>query len=186
MALHEKIYSCRRKAGLSQEELAEKIGVSRQAVSKWETGESVPELSKIVMLADIFGVTTDWLLRDEEPVASEGKETTEPVRTWLDAVPGVIGRLIKAYGWLAGVYLAVVGAGFTALGALARYMVRSMMGPRGFFFDGPTMYHDPFQMHIQTSNPVSTIGSFVLGMGIVLILAGTALAVFLKRRSREK
>lgn len=59
MALHEKIYSCRRKAGLSQEELAEKIGVSRQAVSKWETGESVPELSKIVMLADIFGVTTD-------------------------------------------------------------------------------------------------------------------------------
>ena len=50
MNLSEKIYSCRKKAGLSQEALAEKLGVSRQAVSKWETAEAIPELSKIPMM----------------------------------------------------------------------------------------------------------------------------------------
>ncbi len=64
MNLHEKVLACRKKAGLSQEELAEKIGVSRQAVSKWETGEALPELNKIIALADVFAVTTDWLLKD--------------------------------------------------------------------------------------------------------------------------
>ena len=59
MNLSEKILYCRKKAGLSQEALAEKLGVSRQAISKWETGESVPELSKLVLLARAFDVTTD-------------------------------------------------------------------------------------------------------------------------------
>ena len=47
MKLSEKIYACRKKAGLSQEALAERIGVSRQAISKWETGEASPEISKL-------------------------------------------------------------------------------------------------------------------------------------------
>ena len=64
MNLSEKILYCRKKAGLSQEALAEKLGVSRQAISKWETGESVPELSKLVLLARAFDVTTDWLLSE--------------------------------------------------------------------------------------------------------------------------
>ena len=67
MTLSGKILYCRKKAGLSQEALAEKLGVSRQAVSKWETGEAVPELSKLVLLAAAFGVTTDWLLSESEP-----------------------------------------------------------------------------------------------------------------------
>ena len=67
MNLSEKILYCRKKAGLSQEALAEKLGVSRQAISKWETGESVPELSKLVLLARAFDVTTDWLLSESEP-----------------------------------------------------------------------------------------------------------------------
>ena len=59
MNLAGKILYCRKKAGLSQEALAEKLGVSRQAVSKWETGDAVPELSKLVLLAKAFDVTTD-------------------------------------------------------------------------------------------------------------------------------
>ena len=59
MKLHEKIFNQRRLKGLSQEELAEKIGVSRQAVSKWETGEALPEITKLKALADIFGVIDD-------------------------------------------------------------------------------------------------------------------------------
>ena len=68
--LSEKIYRFRRERGLSQEQLAEKIGVSRQAVSKWESGASTPELEKLLALSACFGVTLDALVNDE-PAASE-------------------------------------------------------------------------------------------------------------------
>ncbi len=66
MKLNEKIIYCRRKSGLSQENLAELLNVSRQAVSKWETGDALPEVNKLSRLAQIFGVTTDWLLSEDE------------------------------------------------------------------------------------------------------------------------
>lgn len=65
MILADKIIRMRKKNGWSQEELAEKMNVSRQAVSKWESAQSVPELEKILLLGEIFGVTTDYLLKDE-------------------------------------------------------------------------------------------------------------------------
>lgn len=65
MNLQNKIYTCRKKLGLSQEKLAEEIGVSRQAISKWETGEAVPEVSKVIALCKTFGVSSDWLLNDD-------------------------------------------------------------------------------------------------------------------------
>lgn len=65
MTLAEKIYNLRKQKGWSQEELAERCEVSRQSVSKWESGQSVPDLSKILMLSDIFQVTTDYLLKEE-------------------------------------------------------------------------------------------------------------------------
>ena len=70
MTLGEKITDLRKKRGLSQEELAITLGVSRQAVSKWETMEAKPDTDKIVALAELFEVTTDWLLRDIEPQES--------------------------------------------------------------------------------------------------------------------
>ena len=65
MIFADKIIQLRKKNGWSQEELAEKMNVSRQAVSKWESAQAVPELQKIIALADLFCVTTDYLLRDE-------------------------------------------------------------------------------------------------------------------------
>lgn len=65
MILADKITEERKKNGWSQEELAEKLNVSRQAVSKWESAGSVPDLQRVIQLAQIFGVTTDYLLRDE-------------------------------------------------------------------------------------------------------------------------
>ncbi|MDD5848894.1 MAG: helix-turn-helix transcriptional regulator [Firmicutes bacterium] len=65
MILADKIAMLRKKAGGSQEELSEKLGVSRQAVSKWESAQSVPDLNKILLLSRTFGVSTDYLLRDE-------------------------------------------------------------------------------------------------------------------------
>nr|WP_308506706.1 helix-turn-helix transcriptional regulator [uncultured Agathobaculum sp.] len=68
MTLGEKITHLRKKRGLSQEELAITLNVSRQAVSKWETGEAKPDTDKVVALAEYFEVTTDWLLRDIAPL----------------------------------------------------------------------------------------------------------------------
>lgn len=65
MILADKITEERKRNGWSQEELADKLGVSRQAVSKWESAGSVPDLQRIIQLAELFGVSTDYLLRDE-------------------------------------------------------------------------------------------------------------------------
>lgn len=71
MILADKIMNERKRNGWSQEELAEKLGVSRQSVSKWESAQSVPDLNRILQLADIFGVTTDYLLKEELDDMSE-------------------------------------------------------------------------------------------------------------------
>ena len=65
MILADKIIRLRKKNGWSQEELADKMNVSRQAVSKWESAQSIPDLDKILQLGTLFGVTTDYLLKDE-------------------------------------------------------------------------------------------------------------------------
>lgn len=64
--LSEKIYKLRKNSGLSQEQLAEKLNVSRQAISKWESGTAVPESEKLVTISNYFGVSVDYLLKDEE------------------------------------------------------------------------------------------------------------------------
>ena len=65
MILADKIIRLRKKNGWSQEELAEKMSVSRQAVSKWESAQTIPDLEKILQLSTLFGVMTDYLLKDE-------------------------------------------------------------------------------------------------------------------------
>lgn len=72
MKIADKIINERKKMGWSQEELAEKLSVSRQSVSKWEGAQAVPDLQRIIDMASLFGVSTDYLLRDE--VESENKE----------------------------------------------------------------------------------------------------------------
>ena len=65
MILAEKIMKLRKQNGWSQEELAVKLNISRQSVSKWESTASIPDLDKIIKLSEIFGVSTDYLLKDE-------------------------------------------------------------------------------------------------------------------------
>ena len=80
MILADKIIRLRKKNGWSQEELAEKMQVSRQAVSKWEGAQTVPDIEKILMLSDLFGVTTDYLLKDEIEDGEFTGENNSPVR----------------------------------------------------------------------------------------------------------
>ena len=81
MILADKIIELRKKNGWSQEELAEKLEVSRQAVSKWESAQSVPDLNRVLLLSEVFGVPTDYLLKDE-----------------LDATPSADGELPEEGG----------------------------------------------------------------------------------------
>lgn len=75
MILADKIIELRKKNGLSQEELAEKLNVSRQSISKWEGAQSIPDMNKILKLSDLFSVSTDYLLKDE----IEEMETQVPI-----------------------------------------------------------------------------------------------------------
>lgn len=80
MILADKIIQLRKKSGWSQEELAEKLGVSRQAVSKWEGAQSIPDLERVLAMSRLFGVSTDYLLKDEQeedaPQAQEAEGDT--------------------------------------------------------------------------------------------------------------
>ena len=65
MILADKLIDLRKRSGWSQEDLAEKLGVSRQSISKWESAQSVPDMNRILKLSEVFGVSTDYLLKDE-------------------------------------------------------------------------------------------------------------------------
>ena len=167
----------------------------RQSVSKWETGEAVPEIQKLLLLSKAFSVTTDWLLNEDEPMddiptrpAAAANASTANT-TWVDAVPGVIGRLLRKYGWLFGVYLAVVGALFTGMGALSRTLARSVVtspfdsGLNTTYFGSMGMPLDNGISGFAANNPVTTMGTAIMGLGIVMMIAGVILAAVLKQRS---
>ena len=71
MKFYEKLQQLRRERGLSQEMLSEMLGVSRQAVSKWESGQTYPEMDKLIAISEIFGVTLDSLIKDDEPLRTD-------------------------------------------------------------------------------------------------------------------
>ncbi len=80
MTMAEKITALRRSKGWSQEELAEKLDVTRQSVSKWEGGQSVPDLERVLRMSELFGVSTDRLLKDSEEIQGLTVEAGEPLR----------------------------------------------------------------------------------------------------------
>ncbi len=79
MTIADRIQSLRKTKGMSQEELADAVGVSRQAVSKWESEQATPDLDKVVIMSDIFEVTTDYLLKGIEPAKTDDHKTMADV-----------------------------------------------------------------------------------------------------------
>ena len=109
MTFGEKLQTLRQKAGMSQDALAEKLDVSRQAVSRWERDETMPETEKVIALADLFGVTTDYLLRHQP----EPEMKQEPPRPEQRSSRDFIDRaayFAKTKGYLLGWVLVVWGA----------------------------------------------------------------------------
>lgn len=107
MILAEKIINLRKKNGWSQEELAEKLGVTRQSISKYEGAQSIPDLDKILKLSEIFGVTTDYLIKDEleeeEYAASQMQENeSESDRSVHKVTMEMANEYLQIIDWSAG------------------------------------------------------------------------------------
>lgn len=125
MNLADRIQHLRKSKGISQEELADKIGVSRQAVSKWESEQSIPDIEKIVLLSDYFETTTDFLLKGIEPVR-------EPEKRCSAAVFSVIGTVLNAIGLVASIVIWIERQTVYAVGAA---LVIMLLGT-GVFLSG--------------------------------------------------
>lgn len=133
MILGDKIMNLRKKNNWSQEDLAEKLGISRQSVSKWESGTSIPDIDKIIKISAIFDVSTDYLLKDEleEILPAEAgtdymeKETLR--RVSLEEVSEYTGAVSAAAVKIAmGVVLCILGAA-----ALIGFQVLAIPGVTG-------------------------------------------------------
>ena len=74
MEFNNKLYELRKQKGFSQEELSNRLNVSRQTISKWEVGESTPDMEKLVAISDLFGVSLDELVLDKAPEKAEASE----------------------------------------------------------------------------------------------------------------
>lgn len=168
MKLSEKIYCCRKKCGYSQETLARIVGVSRQAVSKWETGESEPEIGKLKLLAETFHVTTDWLLSEDGP--EEAAPKNEPVPR--ETPGGAVRRFFRKHGWISGLILMGYGCLVLFMGFLSHWLIRNMFP------------HFPGEM--QTHNPVCIMGNVFIIIGGVLAVGGLILALCLRHHFGSK
>ena len=79
MNISDRIQTLRKAKGMSQEQLADAVGVSRQAVSKWESEQASPDLYKVVIMSELFDVTTDYILKGIEPVEVQDHKTMADV-----------------------------------------------------------------------------------------------------------
>ena len=200
MTMGEKIQDLRKRSGMSQDALAEQLGVSRQAVSKWERDEAVPEADKIVSLARAFHVSTDYLLMDEPAPQSS---PAQPQMRNGSSFGRQLERFARRHGYKGGFVLSGIGALicalFLGLRAIANSMVSGMIGSfdamtDGIFggfggtFEGMPGYGDMvggFQQSVdQIHSVASNMGNiFLVGLipGIALITAGIAVVIIGKK-----
>lgn len=116
MTLGEKIQELRRKRGVSQDELAEKLDVSRQAVSKWERDEAIPETEKIIRIAQEFQVSTDYLLLSKQ-AQPRPEQVAAPAKTEPSAGQQVL-HGVRRHGYKAGYAMLIAGAVICAIAVL--------------------------------------------------------------------
>ncbi len=153
MIFADKLITLRKKAGRSQEELAEKLGVTRQSVSKWEGAQSVPDIDKILQLARLFGVTTDYLLKEEQG---------EPEYTAEDDIPA----LHRVTLTQAGDYLEKARANAPRMALAAALCVLSPVSLLAL-------------CALSEYNLLGISENFAVGLGLCILLALVAVAVVL-------
>lgn len=104
MEFHKKLYQLRKSHGLSQEELAEKLSVSRQTISKWELGESTPDMEKLVLLSKYFEISLDELVLGRETNQKQQKESFSDrikiEQIFTEETKGKVKKLLKISGYI--------------------------------------------------------------------------------------
>jgi len=166
MTLGEKIQQLRKQKGLSQEQLAEQVNVSRQSISKWELNDSVPELDKVILLSKIFSVTTDELL-NIEPKGGSAVESIEPNSNSYDGkVVAQFAHTLKTKGYRLGYVL----IGWGVLGLMMMALVgygwsRMIPVPLSQLQDGQ-------EVLLYFLGAGAVIGVLSIGAGIVIVLRG--------------
>ena len=129
MNLADRIQDLRKRRGLSQEELADKLGVSRQAVSKWESGQSTPDIERIILMSEFFEVTTDCLLKGAEPVTREKKEIGNSLYVGFAVLFGTIAGIwayaANRFRYEEIFFIAIIGA---VIGYAVALIIQTMRG----------------------------------------------------------
>lgn len=115
MNMADRIQQLRKSRGISQEELADKIGVSRQAVSKWESEQSVPDIEKVILLSDYFETTTDFLLKGIEPAQEAEKKYSAMTFSIAGTVLNGIGLVAAVFLWIERQMAYTTGIGLAAM-----------------------------------------------------------------------
>lgn len=143
MTIADRIQNLRKIKGISQEELADKVGVSRQAVSKWESEQSCPDLEKIILLSDYFDVTTDYLLKGIEPQPdAQTKKEKEDAKIYsaVGTAFNFIGLVIAVIIWIEEQTPVSVAVGFIffAFGcmihAIGQFIGKNKLTARKWFY----------------------------------------------------
>lgn len=94
MKFNEKLIMLRKQHNLSQEQVAEKLGVARQTISKWELGETTPEMDKLIIISELYNITLDELMKEE----NEGKVVNDPNNTNSQKLAGMTIKILKGIG----------------------------------------------------------------------------------------
>jgi len=170
MILAEKITYLRKQKNWSQEELADQLEISRQSVSKWESGTSIPELDKIIGMSHIFHVSTDFLLKDEYDMdalseAAQGAEAAIPADVFPEESAG-LGKALSISPQEANTYLETVHktAGFIAAGVMI-----CILSPICLLLMGGWSEY----------GPVAVPENMAMGLGVAVLLVMVAAAVVL-------
>ena len=161
MIFADKLIQLRKKSGWSQEELAEQLGVSRQSVSKWEGAQSFPDIEKIVKMSQLFGVSTDYLLKEdeEEPSYIEVDEAPKIRRVTMEEANAFLEIKAKTAGYIAlATFLCIISpVCLLLLGGLSEF-----------------------------TNAVTGYAAAGFGMIIMLVLVAAAVAIYISAGSRTK
>lgn len=150
--LSENIFRCRRSMGLSQEQLAERIGVSRQTVSKWEGGQSTPDVEKLIAMADCFGITVDTLIRGEaqKPLESDAESSR---KNSID-------------------FITILGVVICILGLLCMMLLCMLQ----------ILYPDSLDILNETSTTVVTFNGTGIVFGFCMLAVAIGLVIVLRRK----
>ena len=199
MTLGQRIYNLRMAKGLSQEEVAEQLDVSRQSVSKWETDTSVPDLDKLMKLCDLFGVSMDELVRGEAPQAERPVEQKTKLQQWLEnkrviaalillalsfvvRIFGPIGIMLGVYGLIPCAILCLVVKKNTAL--WCGWLLYVVVFLCGRVLSGGWVW--PWTIILGVNSHTAAVFSWVLLLGLIPLVVCTVNAVILHREKTSE